>query len=55
MLLHNKHTLVQEGFRYLRNGTMMGMCISVLTHLTMKYILQVTAIPSHSGILSIGG
>ena len=41
MLLHNKRALVREGSSYPRNGTFMGVSVSVLAHLAMKYVLQV--------------
>ena len=43
MLLHNKRTLVREGSGYPRNGTSMGMSVSVLVHLSMERVLQVIA------------
>ena len=41
MLLHNKRAIVWEGSGYPRNGTSMGVSISVLVHLVMKRVLQV--------------
>ena len=41
--LHKKHTVVREGSGYPRNGASMGMSISVLAYLVMKYIIQFTA------------
>ena len=40
MLLHSKRALVQEGSGYPRNGTSMGVSVSVLAHLAMKHVFK---------------
>jgi len=40
MLLHTKHTLVQEGSGYSRTGIPMDVYISVLAHFVMKHMTQ---------------